>query len=102
MKRSHGLLRGALVTIAFLASAGARAEIKIDGLLTEPEWERAQVFTDFRVTQPYTLGQPRHPTEARLLGTPQGIVVGFRCTHPPGTPRELAQTPAMPTTTAIA
>ena len=82
-----------MVTIAFLASAGARAEIKIDGLLTEPEWERAQVFTDFRVTQPYTLGQPRHPTEARLLGTPQGIVVGFRCTHPPGTPRELAQTP---------
>ena len=78
---------------AFLASAGALAEIKIDGELSEPEWERAQVFTDFRVTQPYTLGVPRHPTEARLLGTPQGIVVGFRCVQPPGTPRQLAQTP---------
>ena len=93
MKRSHGLPRGAWVAAAFLASASAHAEIKIDGLLTEPEWERAQVFTDFRVTQPYTLGQPRHPTEARLLGTPQGIVVGFRCVHPPATPRQLAQTP---------
>ena len=76
-----------------LASASALAEVKIDGELTEPEWERAQVFTDFRVTQPYTLGAPRYPTEARLLGTPQGIVVGFRCTHPPATPRQLAQTP---------
>ena len=71
----------------------ALAEIRIDGELNEPEWERAQVFTDFRVTQPYTLGAPRYPTEARMLGTPQGIVVGFRCTHPPSTPRQLAQTP---------
>lgn len=93
MKLSSSLLRSSLGAAALLASASAFAEIKIDGLLTEPEWERAQVFTDFRVTQPYTLGVPRHPTEARLLGTPQGIVVGFRCTHPPGTPRELTQTP---------
>ena len=81
MKCSLWLLRGAVVA-ACLASASALAEVKIDGALTEPEWERAQVFTDFRVTQPYTLGAPRYPTEARLLGTPQGIVVGFRCTHP--------------------
>ncbi len=95
MKCSLWLLRGRLVLAlaAFLASAQALAEIRIDGELNEPEWERAQVFTDFRVTQPYTLGAPRYPTEARLLGTPQGIVVGFRCTHPPSTPRQLAQTP---------
>lgn len=93
MKCSLWLLRGPLATAAFLASAAALAEVRIDGELNEPEWERAQVFTDFRVTQPYTLGAPRYPTEARLLGTPQGIVVGFRCTHPPETPRQLAQTP---------
>ncbi|MGH8236725.1 MAG: DUF5916 domain-containing protein [Steroidobacteraceae bacterium] len=89
------LLRGrlALALAAFLASTQALAEFRIDGELNEPEWQRAQVFTDFRVTQPYTLGAPRYPTEARLLGTPQGIVVGFRCTHPPSTPRQLAQTP---------
>ncbi len=85
-------LTGLLAT-ALLASAGALGEVKIDGLLTEPEWQRAQVFTDFRVTQPYTLGAPRYPTEVRMLGTPQGIVFGFRCTHPPTTPRQLAQTP---------
>jgi hypothetical protein len=82
-----------LAAALLLASAGALAEVTIDGRLDEPEWARAQVFTDFRVTQPYTLAAPRHPTEARLLGTPAGIVVGFRCTHPPATPRQQEQTP---------
>jgi hypothetical protein len=93
MKCALWLLRGPLVAAALLASAQGLADVTIDGRLTEPEWDRAQVFTDFRVTQPYTLGAPRFPTEARLLGTPQGIVVGFRCTHPPSMPRQLAQTP---------
>ena len=62
-----------------LAGGNALAAIHVDGRLDEPEWERARVFTDFRVTQPYTLGAPRHPTEVRLLGTPQGIAIGFRC-----------------------
>jgi hypothetical protein len=93
MKCALWLLRGPVATVALLASAAALAEVKIDGELSEPEWQHAQVFTDFRVTQPYTLGAPRHPTEARLLGTPQGVVVGFRCTHPPGTPRQQEQTP---------
>ena len=76
-----------------LAAGHASAEIKVDGRLDEPEWDRAQVFTDFRVTQPYTLGSPRHPTEVRLLGTPEGIVVGFRCVQPASTPRQKEQTP---------
>jgi Domain of unknown function (DUF5916) len=93
MKRSVWLLRGPLLAAAFLASADALAEVKIDGVLNEPEWQRAQVFTDFKVTQPYTLGTPRYPTEVRMLGTPKGIVFGFRCVQPPETPRQLAQTP---------
>ena len=93
MKCSLWLLRGPLIAAAILASADALAEIEIDGELSEPEWQRAQVFTDFRVTQPYTLGTPRYPTEVRMLGTPKGIVFGFRCVQPPETPRQLAQTP---------
>jgi len=76
-----------------LGIAPALADIKVDGHLTESEWTDAQVFTDFRVTQPYTLGKPLHPTEVRLIGTPQGIAVGFRCTHPTSTPRIKEQTP---------
>ncbi|MGQ0834655.1 MAG: DUF5916 domain-containing protein [Gammaproteobacteria bacterium] len=71
----------------------ALGAITVDGELTEPEWSQAQLFTDFRVTQPYTLGKPRHPTEVRMLGTPEGIIVGFRCTHPRSTPRQTEQTP---------
>jgi hypothetical protein len=89
------LLAGALLASAANACfpTVARAEIAVDGQLTEAEWADAQVFTDFRVTQPYTLGTPRHPTEVRLVGTPQGIAVGFRCTHPSSTPRIKEQTP---------
>ena len=93
MKCSLWLLRGPLIAVAFFASADVLAEITIDGVLDEAEWQRAQVFTDFRVTQPYTLGTPRYPTEVRMLGTPKGIVFGFRCVQPPETPRQLAQTP---------
>ncbi len=80
--------------LACAFSAGpAPAAIQVDGSLDEPEWGRAQVFTDFRVTQPYTLAAPRHPTEARLIGTPEGIAIGFRCIQPASTPRQKEQTP---------
>ena len=78
---------------ALLLAQGALAAIQVDGVLDEGEWDAAQVFTDFRVTQPYTLGQPRHPTEVRMIGTPEGIAVGYRCVHPPTTPRQKEQTP---------
>jgi len=71
----------------------AFGQITIDGRLDEPEWSSAQVFTDFRVIEPYTLGPPRHPTEVRLLGTPEGIAIAFRCTQPRTTPRQKEQTP---------
>lgn len=89
MRTAAGTAAAALA----LAGTNAFADIAVDGRLDEPEWERARVFTDFRVTQPYTLGAPRHPTEVRLLGTPQGIAIGFRCVQPASTPRQKEQTP---------
>ena len=90
---SSAALRWSLVVVLGFIAERAPGAVQIDGRLTEPEWDRAQVFTDFQVTQPYTLGTPRHPTEVRLLGTPEGIIVGFRCTHPRSTPRQKEQTP---------
>ena len=81
------------ILVTVLATGPVRAEIRVDGHLTESEWADAKIFTDFRVTQPYTLGTPLHPTEVRLIGTPQGIAVGFRCVHPSTTPRITEQTP---------
>lgn len=69
------------------------ARLTIDGRPDEAAWAEAQVFREFVVTEPYTLATPTHPTEARLLATPQGIAVAFRARQPAGTPRQRERTP---------
>lgn len=71
----------------------ASPELKIDGLIDEAAWQRAQVFRDFVVVEPYTLAAPSHPTEALLLSTPEGIAIAFRCSQPAGVPRIRERTP---------
>src|SRR3954462_6910209 len=71
-----GLLLGA-------ACATATASIGIDGRLDEPEWEQAQTFTDFRVTQPLTHAAPPYSTELRILPTAEGLYVAVRSVLPP-------------------
>jgi hypothetical protein len=83
----------ALLLAGLLAQAPASAQVKIDGVVDEPAWGKARSFNRFYVTEPFTRGTPRHPTEVRLLSTPDGIAVAFVCTHPPSTPRERAITP---------
>jgi hypothetical protein len=75
------------------AAAAPAPPVRIDGRPDEPAWADAQVFGDFVVTEPYTLAAPAHPTEARLLATPQGIAIAFRATQPPGVPRLRERTP---------
>jgi len=69
------------------------ARLAIDGRPDEPAWAEAQVFRDFVVTEPYTLAAPSHPTEARLLATPQGIAIAFRASQPAAAPRLRERTP---------
>ena len=65
----------------------AAGELVLDGVVDEAFWRDAQVFDDFRVTSPYTLVAPAHPTVARLAALPEGLAVSFVCEQPPGTPR---------------
>lgn len=76
-----------------MAIAAADPVLVIDGQPDEAAWSKAQVYTDFVVVEPFTLGSPTHPTEARLLSTPQGIAIAFRCVQPPGVPRLNERTP---------
>ena len=69
------------------AACAHAAALTIDGRPDEPQWADARVYRDFVVTQPYTLGAPQLPTEARVLATPEGLAVAFICTHPPDVPR---------------
>lgn len=55
------------------------AAIVIDGKVDEPEWEQAARYDDFKVTEPFRMTSPDAgtATQARLLSTPDGIVVAF-------------------------
>jgi hypothetical protein len=75
------------------ACAASAAALTIDGLVDEPEWQQAQVFHDFVVTQPFTLAKPDYPAEARLLGTAEGIAIAFVVEQPHAVVRQHAQTP---------
>jgi len=86
-----------LLSLAVLAalSPGAFAQdaagkIKVDGVVDPAEWQGARHVTDFRMVQPFTQGATRHPTEAWILSTPDGLAVAFRNTKLPGieTPRQ--------------
>ncbi len=66
---------------------GLASDLKLDGVPDEAIWQQAQVFDEFRVTNPFTLATPTHRTTARLLALPEGLAVAFVCEQPPGTPR---------------
>ena len=53
------------------------AEITVDGILSEPEWTKARVFSEFVTTQPLNGEPAKYATEVRLLTNEKGIYVGF-------------------------
>ena len=69
----------AALLIVPMAANGA---IKVDGRIDEPDWENAQTFSRFVVTDPLTLENPRYPTRALLLSLPEGLAVAFICEQP--------------------
>lgn len=84
--------RCSLLSLAALSafSMPALAQVKVDGVIDPAEWQGARHVTDFRMVQPYTQAATRHPTEAWILATPQGLAVAFRNTTLAGveTPRQ--------------
>ena len=67
----------------FLAALSAPAlAIEIDGRIDEPEWQRAQRVTDFRLTEPLSREPLPLPTEALILATEEGLAIGFRNSQP--------------------
>ena len=68
-------------------SAVAADGLHLDGIPDETLWQDAQAFDQFRVTVPYTLDAPHHPTKALLRALPEGLAVAFIVEQPPGTPR---------------
>jgi hypothetical protein len=78
---------------ALLLPLASQAAITVDGILDEPEWDSAQVFSNFVVTEPLT-GEPSpYKTEARVYSDKKGIYVGFSNYQPPAVKRTLRRFP---------
>ena len=69
--------RWLLVGISALFSQVAEAEIRLDGSLDEPEWQRAELQTAFVVTEPLLLSPSEERTEVRYFSDESGIYFGF-------------------------
>ena len=53
------------------------ASITIDGKLSEPEWENAQLVRDFLTVYPNDKSSPKYKTEVRFFSNEKGIYFGF-------------------------
>jgi hypothetical protein len=76
-----------VAALCSLAPVFAVAQITVDGVLDEPEWNRAQVFDRFYTTEPLTGEPAQYRTEARVYTDEEGIFVGFINYQPPGVTR---------------
>jgi hypothetical protein len=86
MDRSSTTLKWVLVPL-WACCCHAYAQIIVDGVLDEAEWQQAQVFTDFVVTEPMTGVASPYATEARLYTDADGIYIGFSNYQPATVPR---------------
>ena len=89
LPRRHAVSLLSLAVLAAL-SVPAAAQVKVDGVIEPAEWQGARHVTEFRMVQPFTQAATRHPTEAWILATPEGLAVAFRNTKIAGveTPRQ--------------
>ena len=58
------------------------APVKLDGDLSEPGWQSAQVVTDFYQVFPFDTSYAKLPTEVRVTFDQNFLYVGFRVTQP--------------------
>jgi len=86
-KSMIGLLQAVVLGFA-LASSGTAAEVratrveqgpKLDGLLTDPVWQSAIPFSEFRMVEPQPDSDPTEKTELRVLYDEGSLYIGVLC-----------------------
>ena len=68
--------------IILLFSGFMVSSINIDGQLNEPEWQKAQLISDFVTVYPNDKSKPKFKTEVRIFSDDKGIYFGFRNEQP--------------------
>lgn len=76
------VLFGQTVERPSLKAGKLLGEIKIDGLLNEPDWENAPVLDEFLTTEPSEKGIPSAPTIVRVIANEKSVVIGIECKDP--------------------
>ncbi|MBT3672940.1 MAG: carbohydrate binding family 9 domain-containing protein [Porticoccaceae bacterium] len=66
-----------LVSLSYLMVPAVYGAITIDGVLDEPEWANARVYTDFVTVEPLTSDPAKYATEVRMITNKEGIFIGF-------------------------
>ena len=77
-----GLLFGQSTERPSLEVGKLLGEIKIDGLLDEPDWDNAQILDEFLTTEPLEKGVPSSPTLVRVIANARSLVIGIECMDP--------------------
>lgn len=62
-----------------MAAAQITGVIKLDGVLDEPDWEKAPVNDQFKTIVPVEGGAPSGRTQVRVLAHPRFLVIGVQC-----------------------
>lgn len=64
------------LTLLIAVSSATLAEaVDINGIVSEPEWQQAEVFDEFFVVEPRVLNEPDLRTEAKMFSNADGIYV---------------------------
>lgn len=94
-RHRHGLLDLCALLTLYTATAlqVARADIVVDGLIDESEWQSAIHCDDWRRTLPFARDRPRYRNDILLLSTEQGLAAAFVIDQPPVERRIKPRTP---------
>ena len=82
-----------LVYGAMCAAGSVRADIVVDGVMDEAEWQDTKVCKDWQRTVPFALDAPRYSNELRLVATAQGLAAFFTIDQPSAERRMKPRTP---------
>ena len=65
--------------LSVVLSFSLKSEIKIDGLLDEAEWQKAQVVEKFYEVYPYSLREVNeYKTQILIIESENGLYFGFK------------------------
>ncbi len=87
MHKKHQHSPFLLSLCGLLVASNSYGSMTIDGVIDEPEWQNALVYSDFVSVEPLTGEPAKYNTEVRMITNDEGIFVAFTNYQPPSVKR---------------